>query len=85
MVDIANSIPIMNTNVSIMKLLVKNFLFTNSISNSSISCLSFKSKFSFSCLYWAIYSLSINGVESNVSSNVLLLRKMGSANSEVDL
>ena len=33
------------------------------------------------CLYWAMYSLSVSGVDNNVSSNVLLFRKIGSVTS----
>ena len=46
-VDIINIIAIANTNMSMIKLLVKKFLLANSVSNSSLSCLSFKSKISF--------------------------------------
>ena len=42
-VDITDIIAITNTNASIMILLVKKFLLANSVSYSSISCLSFKS------------------------------------------
>ena len=43
---ITDIIAITNTNTSIIKLLNRKFLLTNSVSNSSISCLSFKSKIS---------------------------------------
>ena len=57
-VVITDIIAITNTNVSIMKLLVKKFLFGNSNSNSYISCLSFKSKISFHA-YIKLYILLV--------------------------
>ena len=78
-------IAIMNTNISAMKLFVKKLLFKNSISNSSIPCLSFKSKISYHA-YIELYILLMSvGADSNISLNVLLLRKTGRVNSEVVL
>ena len=82
---VITDIIITNTNISMMKLSVKKFLFTNSISNSSVSCLSFRSKISESWLYWSIYSYNVNGTDSNVLSNMLLLRKTGKVYSEIVL
>ena len=84
-VDITDIITVMNTNTSIMKLLVKKFLLANSVSNSSISCLSLKSKISLLCFYWATYSLSVSGADNNISLNVLSFRKTGKVTSEVNL
>ena len=84
-VDITDIIAIANTNTSIIKLLVKKFLLANSVFNSSISCLSFKSNIYLSRLYWAIYSFNVSGADSNISSNVLSIRKMGRFISNVDL
>ena len=38
-----------------------------------------------SCLYWAIYSLSVSRADNNVSLNILLFRKTGRVTSEEDL
>ena len=75
----------MNTNVSIMRLLVKKFLFRNSISKFIYMMPFIQIKNFFLMLIWAIYSFSVNGADSNVSSNILLLRKTGRVNSEIDL
>ena len=82
MIDI---IAIMNTNTSTMKLLVKKFLKGVSRTNLSISCLSFKSKISFSCLYWAIYSFIVRKVIIKELSNLLSLRNISMVYSEVVL
>ena len=74
------------TNLNILTiLLVKKFLLANSFSNSSISCLSFKSTISLSHLYWDIYSFNVSGADNKDSSNFLLFKKTGKVNSEVDL
>ena len=76
---------IMNTNTSMIKLLVRTFLLGVSKSNSSIPCLSFKSKISFWCLYCEMYSFSVCGADKRESANPLLLRNIGRVYSEVVL
>ena len=73
-VAIMEIIAAMNLNILTI-LLLKKFLLANSFSNSSISCLSFKSKISLSHLHWNIYSFNVSGADSKDSSNLLLFKK----------
>ena len=83
-VAIMENIATMNLNILTI-LLLNKFLLANSFSNSSISCFSFKSKISLSCLYWNMYSFSVSGADSKELSNLLLFKNTGKVTSEVDL
>ena len=72
-VVIAKIIAAVSMNMSTIRLLVKKLLLGCSI---SISCLSYKSKISFFCLYCEIYSFSIWRADDRVSSNLVSLRNI---------
>ena len=82
-VAITEIIAAVNTNTSTMGLLVKKLLLGDSI--FVVSCLSFKSKICFFCLYCKIYSLHVWGADDKVLSNVVSLRKIGRVCSDVVL